>query len=189
MPSWPKLIADCIAAGQPRVIAGVRAAEPATVVHATRLLAAQLAAASLHCPIALQAPTQGDPMLAGAASLGSLLCDGIGDIVQAASVPLAFDLLQGAGARLTRTDYVACPSCGRTLFDLQTTTDRIKARTSHLQGVKIAVMGCVVNGPGEMADADFGYMGGSPGHVNLYVAKHAWSAACPRQKPTGGSST
>ncbi len=173
------LVADCVAAGQPNVIAGLRATEPATVVHATRLLAMRLALADVHCPLALQAPTEGDPLLAGAATLGSLLCDGIGDLVQAGSVPLAFDLLQGAGARLTRTDYVACPSCGRTLFDLQTTTDRIKARTSHLQGVKIAVMGCVVNGPGEMADADFGYMGGSPGHVNLYVGKECMERGVP----------
>ena len=176
------LIAACAAAGQSRLIAGVRAAEPATVVHGTRLLAARLAAADLHCPIALLAPTAGDAMLGGAAALGSLLCDGIGDVAQAASVPLAFDLLQGAGARLTRTDYVACPSCGRTLFDLQTTTDRIKASTSHLQGVKIAVMGCVVNGPGEMADADFGYMGGSPGHVNLYVGKECMERGVPEEE-------
>ncbi len=118
-------------------------------------------------------------MLPAAAALGSLLCDGLGDAVEAASVPLAFDLLQGAGARLTRTDYVACPSCGRTLFDLQSTTERIKERTSHLKGVKIAIMGCVVNGPGEMADADFGYMGGSPGQVNLYVGKECVERGVP----------
>jgi len=173
------LAADCVAAGQPNVIAGVRAKQAAAVVRGTRQLAARLAAADLHCPIALQTPTQGEPMLAGAAALGSLLCDGIGDLVQAGSVPLAFDLLQGAGARLTRTDYVACPSCGRTLFDLQSTTDRIKSSTSHLQGVKIAVMGCVVNGPGEMADADFGYMGGSPGSVNLYVRRDCVKRSVP----------
>src|SRR5262249_13855449 len=78
---------------------------------------------------------------------------------------LAFNVLQAAGARVSKTDYVACPSCGRTLFDLQDTTARIKARTDHLVGVKIAIMGCVVNGPGEMADADFGYVGGAPGQV------------------------
>jgi (E)-4-hydroxy-3-methylbut-2-enyl-diphosphate synthase len=176
------LLAAARAAGQSRLIAGLRAAQPAMLVHGTRLLAARLAAADLPCPIALQAPTEGDSMLGGAAALGSLLCDGVGDLAQSASVPLAFDLLQGAGARLTRTDYVACPSCGRTLFDLQSTTDRIKARTSHLQGVKIAVMGCVVNGPGEMADADFGYMGGSPGHVNLYVGKECTERAVPEKE-------
>ncbi len=72
-----------------------------------------------------------------------------------------------------KTDYVACPSCGRTLFNLQTVTARIKARTEHLKGVKIAIMGCIVNGPGEMADADFGYVGGAPNKINLYVGKQA----------------
>ena len=82
-----------------------------------------------------------------------------------------FRPLPAAGSRIFKTDYVACPSCGRTLFDLQSTTARIKAATQHLKGVKIAVMGCIVNGPGEMADADFGYVGGAPGKINLYVGK------------------
>ena len=87
------------------------------------------------------------------------------------SLRLAFNILQGAGARIFKTDYVACPSCGRTLFNLQETTALIRAATSHLKGVKIAIMGCIVNGPGEMADADFGYVGGAPGKINLYVGK------------------
>ena len=80
--------------------------------------------------------------------------------------------MQAAGCRSFKTDYVACPSCGRTLFNLQTVTARIKARTEHLKGVKIAIMGCIVNGPGEMADADFGYVGGAPGKINLYVGRN-----------------
>ena len=87
------------------------------------------------------------------------------------SLRLAYNILQAAGCRSFKTDYVACPSCGRTLFNLQTVTGRIKARTEHLKGVKIAIMGCIVNGPGEMADADFGYVGGAPGKINLYVGK------------------
>ena len=86
---------------------------------------------------------------------------------------LSYNTLQAAGSRIFKTDYVACPSCGRTLFNLQTTTAKIKAATLHLKGVKIAIMGCIVNGPGEMADADFGYVGGAPGKVNLYVGKTA----------------
>jgi (E)-4-hydroxy-3-methylbut-2-enyl-diphosphate synthase len=86
---------------------------------------------------------------------------------------LAYNILQAAGCRSFKTDYVACPSCGRTLFNLQTVTGRIKAQTEHLKGVKIAIMGCIVNGPGEMADADFGYVGGAPGKINLYVGKTA----------------
>jgi (E)-4-hydroxy-3-methylbut-2-enyl-diphosphate synthase len=119
-------------------------------------------------------------LLESSASLGALLCDGIGDavLVQAEEAPgqslrLAYNILQAAGTRIFKTDYVACPSCGRTLFNLQTTTARIKAATHHLKGVKIAIMGCIVNGPGEMADADFGYVGGASGKVNLYVGKKA----------------
>lgn len=117
-------------------------------------------------------------LLAASARLGSLLCDGIGDAVllrtedaPGQTLRLAYNILQAAGVRIFKTDYVACPSCGRTLFNLQETTARIKAATEHLKSVKIAIMGCIVNGPGEMADADFGYVGGAPGKVNLYVGK------------------
>jgi len=119
-------------------------------------------------------------LLIASTNIGSLLCDGIGDaiLVQGEEAPgqslrLSYNILQAAGTRIFKTDYVACPSCGRTLFNLQTTTARIKAATLHLKGVKIAIMGCIVNGPGEMADADFGYVGGAPGKVNLYVGKQA----------------
>ncbi len=121
-----------------------------------------------------------ETLLIASTNIGSLLCDGIGDaiLVQGEEAPgqalrLAYNILQAAGSRVFKTDYVACPSCGRTLFNLQTTTAKIKAATSHLKGVKIAIMGCIVNGPGEMADADFGYVGGAPGKVNLYVGKTA----------------
>jgi len=119
-------------------------------------------------------------LLIASTNIGSLLCDGIGDaiLVQGEEAPgqalrLSYNILQAAGSRIFKTDYVACPSCGRTLFNLQTTTAKIKGATSHLKGVKIAIMGCIVNGPGEMADADFGYVGGAPGKVNLYVGKTA----------------
>ena len=117
-------------------------------------------------------------LLRASVVIGSLLCDGIGDAILVRgesgvgqSLRLAFNILQAAGCRSFKTDYVACPSCGRTLFDLQEVTARIKARTEHLKGVKIAIMGCIVNGPGEMADADFGYVGGAPGKINLYVGR------------------
>ena len=117
-------------------------------------------------------------LLTAAMNLGSLLCDGIGDavIVQGEEAPgqslrLSYNILQAAGTRIFKTDYVACPSCGRTLFNLQSTTQKIREATGHLKGVRIAVMGCIVNGPGEMADADFGYVGGAPGKINLYVGK------------------
>ena len=94
---------------------------------------------------------------------------------------LAYNLLQGARARISKTEFVACPSCGRTLFNLETTTQKIKERTNHLKGVTIAVMGCIVNGPGEMADADFGYVGGAPGKINLYVGKKCVQTSIPEE--------
>ena len=154
------------------------------IIAAFRLLAAQITAPH---PILLKDTLSAsseanrpflDTLLESSVNIGSLLCDGIGDaiLVQGEEAPgqslrLAFNILQAAGARIFKTDYVACPSCGRTLFDLQSTTAKIKASTLHLKGVKIAIMGCIVNGPGEMADADFGYVGGAPGKVNLYVGK------------------
>jgi len=117
-------------------------------------------------------------LLRASVVIGSLLADGIGDAIlvrgeagAGQSLRLGFNILQAAGCRSFKTDYVACPSCGRTLFNLQTVTARIKERTQHLKGVKIAIMGCIVNGPGEMADADFGYVGGAPNKINLYVGK------------------
>ncbi|HEX9844502.1 MAG TPA: flavodoxin-dependent (E)-4-hydroxy-3-methylbut-2-enyl-diphosphate synthase [bacterium] len=115
------------------------------------------------------------PPLGVAAEIGSLAADGLLDaIVAPSSDPAApiteycRTLLQAARLRTYKTEYISCPSCGRTLFDLEETTARIKARTRHLKGVRIGIMGCIVNGPGEMADADFGYVGGAPGKVNLY---------------------
>ena len=164
------------------------------VITAFRLLAARLAESQWPAPIllkdSLHPATPGTEvpapapfvrtLLTSSTALGSLLCDGIGDaiLVQAEEAPgqalrLSFNILQAAGSRIFKTDYVACPSCGRTLFNLQETTARIKAATAHLKGVKIAIMGCIVNGPGEMADADFGYVGGAPGKINLYIGKEA----------------
>ena len=168
---------------EPRLIT-VRDGIDLPVITAFRLLAAKLHARH---PILLKdtlIPST-DPhrdyirtLLASATNIGALLCDGIGDavLVQGEEAPgqslrLAYNILQAAGSRIFKTDYVACPSCGRTLFNLQTTTARIKGATLHLKGVKIAIMGCIVNGPGEMADADFGYVGGAPGKVNLYIGK------------------
>ncbi|MEA3187658.1 MAG: (E)-4-hydroxy-3-methylbut-2-enyl-diphosphate synthase [Chthoniobacter sp.] len=153
------------------------------VIAAFRLLAGKLQARHpilLKDTLAAAPPVQEflSTLLTAATNIGSLLCDGIGDaiLVRGETAPgqamrLSYNILQAAGSRIFKTDYVACPSCGRTLFNLQTTTARIKASTVHLKGVKIAIMGCIVNGPGEMADADFGYVGGAPGKVNLYVGK------------------
>ncbi|HXM32563.1 MAG TPA: (E)-4-hydroxy-3-methylbut-2-enyl-diphosphate synthase [Chthoniobacterales bacterium] len=188
-------VARVNAAANPELVT-VRDDVPLPVITAYRLLASKL---SPRHPILLKdvlgkwegpqrpddrgteaAPTFLQTLLAAATNIGSLLCDGIGDaiLIQGEEAPgqalrLSYNILQAAGSRIFKTDYVACPSCGRTLFNLQTTTARIKEATSHLKGVKIAIMGCIVNGPGEMADADFGYVGGAPGKVNLYVGKTA----------------
>lgn len=155
-------------------------------ITAFRLLAAKLHKMGRRNPILLKdcLAIDADPLepkialLRASVVIGSLLADGIGDAIlvrgeagAGQSLRLAYNILQAAGCRTFKTDYVACPSCGRTLFNLQTVTARIKARTEHLKGVKIAIMGCIVNGPGEMADADFGYVGGAPGKINLYVGK------------------
>jgi len=119
--------------------------------------------------------------LYAATDLGALLVDGFGDGVwiDAPQVDTktitstAFGILQATRSRISKTEYISCPSCGRTLFDLMETTQMIRSRTSHLKGLKIGIMGCIVNGPGEMADADYGYVGSGPGKVTLYRGKEA----------------
>jgi (E)-4-hydroxy-3-methylbut-2-enyl-diphosphate synthase len=161
--------------------------DPAHAIGRYRRLAEALRHAGLTAPIWIR-NTSATAVLPDASFLsrlleasvltGALLCDGLGDLVSIETEAdplranrLAYNVLQGAGSRSSKTEFVACPSCGRTLFDLQTTTQRIRAQTGHLKGVKIAIMGCIVNGPGEMADADFGYVGGAPGKINLYVGR------------------
>lgn len=120
-----------------------------------------------------------DAVIHAAAEYGSLFTDGFGEgiWIDAPQLPLqtrcqlSFNILQASRMRSSKTDFISCPSCGRTLFDLQDVTKRIQSRTAHLPGVKIAIMGCIVNGPGEMADADFGYVGSKPGKIDLYVGK------------------
>ncbi|OVA10147.1 4-hydroxy-3-methylbut-2-en-1-yl diphosphate synthase [Macleaya cordata] len=153
-------------------------------VHAARRLFEYLGDNELTIPVIhhIQFPKgiHRDDLVIGAGSnAGALLVDGLGDGVLLEAPDQDFDflrntsfnLLQGCRMRNTKTEYVSCPSCGRTLFDLQEISAEIREKTSHLPGVSIAIMGCIVNGPGEMADADFGYVGGSPGKIDLYVGK------------------
>lgn len=131
--------------------------------------------------------TEEDALYDSSIGLGGLLIDGIGDLVRIEindgnldqSLELCADILQATRLRISKTEFISCPSCGRTLFNLQETTKRIKMRTEHLKGVKIAVMGCIVNGPGEMADADFGYVGAGPGKVHLYKGKEIIAKSIP----------
>ena len=186
----PALAAPLAQAAKGQLIFTLGAPDPAQPLHplgAYRQLAEVVDGLGLRAPIWIRntvanaldpKPYYGDQLLEASVLTGALICDGIGDFVSVETtedprqaLALSYGMLQGSRARTTRTEYVACPSCGRTLFDLQTTTQRIRAATGHLKGVTIAVMGCIVNGPGEMADADFGYVGGAPGKVNLYVGK------------------
>lgn len=173
---------------------------PSYLVRAYRLLSSRLAESKRKYPLHIEDFARD---VAGAANgahcdtwliepsvvVGALLCDGIGNSVEIAGdgtseeqVALTYNILQAAGSRTVKAEFVACPSCGRTLFDLQSTTERIKSSTGHLRGVKIAVMGCIVNGLGELADADFGYMGGAPGKVNLFVGKECVEKGVPTEQ-------
>lgn len=144
-----------------------------------RILQKALTAADLPQPLHLRYQMGALPALLDAATqLGALLIDGYGDSLQitgdmppAEKLSLSYGILQASRVRISKTEFIACPSCGRTQFNLQDVTARIKARTSHLKGLKIAIMGCIVNGPGEMADADFGYVGTGTGKISLYVGK------------------
>jgi (E)-4-hydroxy-3-methylbut-2-enyl-diphosphate synthase len=132
---------------------------------------------------------QDDVVIKASADFGSLFVDGLGEgILWDAEEMTAnelreasFNLLQASRMRITKTEFISCPSCGRTLFNLQDTTKRIQAKTGHLPGVRIAVMGCIVNGPGEMADADFGYVGSGPGKIDLYVGYDCVQRGIPQE--------
>lgn len=131
-----------------------------------------------------------DLQIKAGADYGQFFIDGLVDgiwieapqVKEESVVSLMFTILQGSRARVSKTEYVSCPSCGRTLFDLQTTLAKIKERTSHLKGLKIGVMGCIVNGPGEMADADYGYVGSARGKVNLYKGQTCLEKAIPQEE-------
>ncbi|AOH41698.2 4-hydroxy-3-methylbut-2-en-1-yl diphosphate synthase [Tannerella serpentiformis] len=163
-------------------------------VNETRAAILRLRAAACQAPVILRRDyheTDLDRLrIAASADLGVLLIDGIADgllLTQGShSTPdtdrLAFGILQATRRRMSRTEYISCPGCGRTLYDLHQTISRIKAATGHLKGVKIGIMGCIVNGPGEMADADYGYVGAGPGRVSLYRGKECVLRSIPESE-------
>lgn len=160
-------------------------------VNETRAAILRLRAAACQSPVILRRDYHEADLdslrIAASADLGVLLIDGIADgllLTQGGhSTPdtdrLAFGILQATRRRMSRTEYISCPGCGRTLYDLHQTISRIKAATGHLKGVKIGIMGCIVNGPGEMADADYGYVGAGPGRVSLYRGKECVLRSIP----------
>ncbi len=163
------------------IVLSLKSSNVRVMVEATRLLVQRLDEKGWNYPVHLGVTEAGDSeegRIKSAVGIGSLLVDGIGDTIRVSltedpehEIPVAYNILQASRARITKTDYIACPGCGRTQFALQETLQKVKAATAHLTNLKIAVMGCIVNGPGEMADADYGYVGAGPGKVHLYKGK------------------
>ncbi len=163
------------------LVFSMKASNVKVMVDSTRLFVKKMHEMGMDYPIHLGVTEAGDGMqgrLKSAAGIGALLLDGIGDTIRVSltedpekEMPIAYDILQAVGARITQCEYIACPSCGRTQYDIQKALQEIKAKTAHLVGVKIGVMGCIVNGPGEMADADYGYVGSGRGKITLYKGK------------------
>ncbi|MFH1297883.1 MAG: (E)-4-hydroxy-3-methylbut-2-enyl-diphosphate synthase [Bacteroidota bacterium] len=160
------------------LVLSLKASNTRVMIQANRLLVERMKAEGMDYPLHLGVTEAGageDGRLKSAIGIGSLLADGIGDTIRVSitedpelEIPVAYGILQATGVRITRTEYISCPSCARTLFNIQESVQKIKERTGHLTGLKIAVMGCIVNGPGEMADAHYGYVGAGQGTVNLY---------------------
>ena len=159
-------------------------------VNETRAAILRLRAAACQAPVILRRDYHEADLdrlrIAASADLGVLLIDGLLLTQGGHSTPdtdrLAFGILQATRRRMSRTEYISCPGCGRTLYDLHQTISRIKAATGHLKGVKIGIMGCIVNGPGEMADADYGYVGAGPGRVSLYRGKECVLRSIPESE-------
>lgn len=191
-------LADTLHKAENTVLIAPKAADGRHSVGEARMFAATLAELKISAPIWLKFdksaavnPDGGEMSLLGEASIyiGSLLVDGIGDI---ASVEITGDaqkdaqyclaILQGARTRRSKAEYIACPSCGRTLYDIQEAFAKIQSATSHLKDITIGVMGCIVNGPGEMADADFGYVGGAAGKINLYKNRECVERNIPQEE-------
>lgn len=138
-------------------------------LHEVRRLVEQLKEKGDTRPLIIALDTHS--LIQAGAEYGAILCDQLAEGVCVSDEAFGLNLLQAARMRMSKTDFISCPGCGRTLFDLQEVSERIREKTAHLPGVKIAIMGCIVNGPGEMADADFGYVGSKPGKIDLYIGK------------------
>lgn len=182
----------CVKEDFMNVVISIKASNTEIMVRTVRLLVATMDKEDMHFPIHLGVTEAGegeDGRLKSAVGIGALLIDGIGDTIRVSlseapekEIPVAYGILQAARVRITKTEYISCPGCGRTLYNLEETIARIKAATSHLSGLKIAIMGCIVNGPGEMADADYGYVGAARGKVSLYKKKQCIEMNIPEEE-------
>ncbi|MFH1161305.1 MAG: (E)-4-hydroxy-3-methylbut-2-enyl-diphosphate synthase [bacterium] len=171
----------CERHGFQNLVLSLKASNTRVMIQANRLLVERMKAEGMDYPLHLGVTEAGageDGRLKSAIGIGSLLADGIGDTIRVSitedpekEIPVAYGILQAAGARITKTEFISCPSCARTLFNIQESLQKIQSKTNHLTGLKIAVMGCIVNGPGEMADAHYGYVGAGKGKVNLYKGR------------------
>jgi (E)-4-hydroxy-3-methylbut-2-enyl-diphosphate synthase len=174
------------------LVISLKASRVSVMQQANRLMAQRMAELGMDYPLHLGVTEAGDGMYArikSTAGIATLLSEGIGDTIRVslaedpvAELPVCYDILQALGLRRTKTEFIACPSCGRTKFDLPTVLARVKAATGHLAGLNVAVMGCIVNGPGEMADADYGYVGKAGGKISLYRARDEVKTGIPQER-------
>lgn len=163
------------------IVVAMKSSDPLVMIEANRLLVARMDAEGMEYPIHLGVTEAGnaeDGRAKSTIGIGTLLLEGIGDTLRVSlteapekEIPVCYSILQATRRRITKTEFISCPSCGRTLYNIEKVTNTIKERMGHLKGVRIAIMGCIVNGLGEMSDADFGYVGGGPGQVSLYYKK------------------
>jgi (E)-4-hydroxy-3-methylbut-2-enyl-diphosphate synthase len=168
----------CEADGFRNLVLSMKASNTRIMIAANRMLVDRMREEGMNYPVHLgvtEAGSGDDGRIRSAIGIGSLLADGIGDTIRVSitedpehEIPVAYGILQATGTRITRTEFISCPSCARTLFNIQEAVKEIKLRTGHLKGLRIAVMGCIVNGPGEMAGAHYGYVGSGKGKVVLY---------------------
>lgn len=169
----------------------LKASRVPIMVAANRLMAAKMDAEGMAYPLHLGVTEAGDGEYArikSTAGIATLLMEGIGDTIRVSlsedpknEIPVCYDILQALGLRKTKVEYIACPSCGRTKFNLPTVLHQVREATKHLVGLDIAVMGCIVNGPGEMADADYGYVGAAGGKITLYRKKDIVKNGIPQE--------
>lgn len=167
--------------GYDDIVVAMKSSDPLVMIEANRLLAVQMDKEGMEYPIHLGVTEAGnaeDGRAKSTVGIGTLLLEGVGDTLRVSltedperEIPVCYSILQATRRRITKTEFISCPSCGRTLYNIEKVVNLIRERMGHLQGVRIAIMGCIVNGLGEMADADFGYVGGAPGKVSLYYQK------------------
>jgi len=182
----------CAAHDYHNLVISLKASRVPIMVQANRLMAQRMSEEGMDYPLHLGVTEAGDGEYArvkSTAGIATLLSEGIGDTIRVSlaedpinELPVCYDILQALGLRRTQVEYIACPSCGRTKFDLPIVFNQVKAATRHLVGLNVAVMGCIVNGPGEMADADYGYVGKAGGAIALYRGREMVKSSVPQER-------